>query len=160
MLSVGNAIFYRPKDKAIHADQARKRFFRPGGDHLALLAVWNSWVESGFSMQWCYENFIQYRSMSRAKSVRDQLVGLMERTEVALISNPDPANTIPIRKAFTAGYFYHTARMSRGGDSYKTIKHNQTVNIHPSSALFGEPVKWVCYFELVLTSKEYVIFFA
>jgi pre-mRNA-splicing factor ATP-dependent RNA helicase DHX16 len=42
MLSVGNSIFYRPKDKAVHADQARKNFFRPGGDHLALLAVWNT----------------------------------------------------------------------------------------------------------------------
>jgi pre-mRNA-splicing factor ATP-dependent RNA helicase DHX16 len=42
MLSVGNSIFYRPKDKAVHADQARKNFFRPGGDHLALLTVWNT----------------------------------------------------------------------------------------------------------------------
>ena len=42
MLSVGNSIFYRPKDKAVHADQAKKNFYRPGGDHLTLLAVWNT----------------------------------------------------------------------------------------------------------------------
>jgi len=42
MLSVGNAIFYRPKDKAIHADKARKNFFRPGGDMMMLQAVWDS----------------------------------------------------------------------------------------------------------------------
>ena len=29
MLSVGNSIFYRPKDKIVHADHARKNFFRP-----------------------------------------------------------------------------------------------------------------------------------
>lgn len=40
MLSVGNSIFYRPKEKAIHADNIRKNFFRPGGDHLALLNVY------------------------------------------------------------------------------------------------------------------------
>ena len=41
MLSVGNSIFFRPKDKAIHADNAKKNFYRPGGDHLALLNVYN-----------------------------------------------------------------------------------------------------------------------
>ena len=29
MLSVGNSIFYRPKEKQVHADNARKNFFRP-----------------------------------------------------------------------------------------------------------------------------------
>ncbi|KAJ3050520.1 hypothetical protein HK097_008539 [Rhizophlyctis rosea] len=156
MLSVGNSIFYRPKDKIVHADQARKNFFRPGGDHLTLLAVWNQWVETNFSIQWCYENFIQHRSMKRAQNVRDQLVGLMERTEVPMLSLPDPGNTIPIRKAFTAGYFYHTARLQRSGDSYRTVKHGQTVGIHPSSSLFGEQPKWVVYFELVFTTREYM----
>ena len=37
MLSVNGAIFYRPKDKIIHADTARKNFFTPGGDHLVIL---------------------------------------------------------------------------------------------------------------------------
>jgi hypothetical protein len=41
MLSVQNSVFYRPKDKIVQADQARKNFHRPGGDHLVLLAVWN-----------------------------------------------------------------------------------------------------------------------
>jgi pre-mRNA-splicing factor ATP-dependent RNA helicase DHX16 len=39
MLSAGNAIFFRPKEKAMHADNARKNFFRPGGDHITLLNV-------------------------------------------------------------------------------------------------------------------------
>ncbi|KAJ3086874.1 hypothetical protein HK102_012296 [Quaeritorhiza haematococci] len=156
MLTVNNAIFYRPKDKALHADQARKNYFRPGGDHLTLLAVWNAWIESNYSMQWCYENFIQHRSMKRARDVRDQLVGLMERVEVPLVANPDPANTVPIRKALTAGFFYHTARLQRSGDTYRTIKHSQVVQIHPSSSLFQENPKWLLYFELVFTSKEYM----
>jgi hypothetical protein len=31
MLSVNNAIFYKPKDRAIHAEAAMKNFFRPNG---------------------------------------------------------------------------------------------------------------------------------
>lgn len=39
MLTVNNSIFYRPKDKAIHADSARANFNKPAGDHLTLLNV-------------------------------------------------------------------------------------------------------------------------
>lgn len=92
--------------------------------------------------------------MKRARDVRDQLTGLMERVEVAMISNPDPGNTVPIRKALTSGFFYNTARVQKSGDSYRTVKHNQTVTIHPSSSLFNENPKWCLYFELVFTSKE------
>ena len=41
MLSVNNAVFYRPKDKVLHADSARVGFHVPGGDHLVLLNVYN-----------------------------------------------------------------------------------------------------------------------
>lgn len=61
MLSVNSAIFYRPKDKIIHADTARKNFNHIGGDHLSLLNVYNQWKDTDYSLQWCYENFIQYR---------------------------------------------------------------------------------------------------
>jgi len=32
----------------------------------------------------------------------------------------------------------------------------QTVYIHPNSSLFNELPKWVVYFELVLTTKEFM----
>lgn len=41
MLSVNNSIFYRPKDKVVHADNARMNFVVPGGDHLVLLNVYS-----------------------------------------------------------------------------------------------------------------------
>ncbi|KAI9105400.1 pre-mRNA splicing factor [Phlyctochytrium arcticum] len=156
MLSVGNSIFYRPKTEMVHADQARKNFFRPGGDHLTLLNVWNTYVETNYSITWCYENYIQHRAMKRARDLRDQLIGLMERTEVPLLTSPDPTNTVPIRKALTAGFFYNTSRLQKGGDTYRTVKQNQTVVIHPSSCLFKENPKWVSYFELVMTGREYM----
>lgn len=61
MLSVNGAIFYRPKDKLVHADTARKNFFLPGGDHLVLYNVYKQWADTEYSTQWCYENYIQYR---------------------------------------------------------------------------------------------------
>ncbi|XP_055590392.1 pre-mRNA-splicing factor ATP-dependent RNA helicase DHX16 [Uranotaenia lowii] len=153
MLSVNGAIFYRPKDKIIHADTARKNFNHQNGDHLSLMQVYNQWAETDYSTQWCYENFIQFRSMKRARDVREQLAGLMQRVEIDLVSGlPETMN---IRKSITAGYFYHIARLSKGGN-YKTVKHNQTVMIHPNSALFEELPRWVLYHELVFTTKEYM----
>uniref|UniRef100_W8BKG6 RNA helicase n=1 Tax=Ceratitis capitata TaxID=7213 RepID=W8BKG6_CERCA len=153
MLSVNSAIFYRPKDKIIHADTARKNFNHLSGDHLSLLQVYNQWVDTDHSTQWCYENFIQYRSMKRARDVREQLVGLMQRVEIDMVSClPE---TVNVRKAITAGYFYHVAKLSKSGN-YKTIKHNQTVLIHPNSSLFEELPRWVLYHELVFTTKEYM----
>ncbi|CAI5767896.1 pre-mRNA-splicing factor ATP-dependent RNA helicase DHX16 [Podarcis lilfordi] len=105
MLSVNNAIFYRPKDKVVHADNARMNFFLPGGDHLVLLNVYNQWVECGYSMQWCYENFIQFRSMRRARDVREQLEGLMERIEVDITSSE--GDYIPVRKVQALPGFHY-----------------------------------------------------
>ena len=96
MLSVNNAIFYRPKDEVEHADNARVNFFRPGGDHLTLLNVYDQWAERDYSTQWCYANFIQHRSMKRVRDVREQLEGLMERVDIEISSNPN--DSVPIRK--------------------------------------------------------------
>lgn len=54
------------------------------------------WVETGHSTQWCYENYIQHRSMKRARDIRDQLEGLMERVEIEVHSAQN--DTIAIRK--------------------------------------------------------------
>ena len=41
MLDVNNSVFYRPKDRKIHADTAKMRFARGGhGDHIALMRVY------------------------------------------------------------------------------------------------------------------------
>lgn len=64
MLGVGNAIFYTPKDKKVHAENAHKAFHRGNvGDHLALLSVYNGYKENGSSSSWCYENFVQVKAL-------------------------------------------------------------------------------------------------
>ncbi|KAL6558600.1 Pre-mRNA-splicing factor ATP-dependent RNA helicase DEAH1 [Orobanche minor] len=154
MLSIGNSIFYRPKDKQVHADNARLNFHMGNvGDHIALLKVYSSWRETDFSTQWCYENYIQVRSMKRARDIRDQLQGLLERVEIELSSNPIELDAI--RKAITSGFFPHSARLQKNG-SYRTVKHPQTVHIHPSSGLSQVLPRWVIYHELVLTTKEFM----
>jgi ATP-dependent RNA helicase DHX8/PRP22 len=78
MLSAQN-IFYRPREKQAQADQKRAKFFQPEGDHLTLLAVYDAWKANKFSKPWCFENFIQERSLKRAQDVRKQLLTIMDR---------------------------------------------------------------------------------
>ncbi|KAG9439832.1 hypothetical protein H6P81_019997 [Aristolochia fimbriata] len=154
MLSVGNSIFYRPKDKQVHADNARMNFHTGNvGDHIALLKVYDSWRETNYSTQWCYENYIQVRSMKRARDIRDQLEGLLERVEIELTANPGDLDGI--KKSITSGFFYHAAQLQKGG-AYRTVKNPQTVHIHPSSGLAQVLPRFVIYHELVLTTKEYM----
>ena len=108
MLSESGSLFYRPKDKKLHADQARQNFVRPGGDHFTLLNVWEQWAETNYSQQFCYEQFLQFKSLSRARDIRDQLAGLCERVEVVIQSNPNSNDITPVQKAITSGYFYNT----------------------------------------------------
>lgn len=174
MLNVGNAVFYRPKDKQIHADNARRNFFRPGGDQLMLLNVYTQWEETDFSMPWCYENFIQYRSMRRARDIREQLLDMLERVELEPVSNGGESEGI--RKAITSGFFTNAARLNKSG-TYTTLKYPHTVDVHPQSSLFvasdeqqkeaalqygkrqispAARPRLVVYAELVLTTKEYM----
>ena len=158
MLGEASALFFRPKDKKIHADSARNRFtIKDGGDHITLLNVWNQWVDSDFSPIWSRENFLQQRSLTRARDVRDQLAKLCERVEVTT-STCGATNLRPIKRAITAGFFPNAARLQRSGDAYRTVKNNTTVWIHPSSVLMAvdPPEKMVIYFELVQTTKEYM----
>ncbi|KAL1410622.1 hypothetical protein Q8F55_004639 [Vanrija albida] len=155
MLQESGSLLYRPKDKRVHADQAHKNFVKPGGDHFTLLNIFNQWSETNYSQQFCQENFVQYKSLCRVRDIRDQLAALCDRVEVVIESNPN--EIVPVQKAITAGYFYNTARIDKGG-GYRTTKNNHTVFIHPSSCLVGmqPPPRFILYYELVLTSKEYM----
>ncbi|KAI6209076.1 hypothetical protein M3Y96_00182600 [Aphelenchoides besseyi] len=152
MLSVNAAIFYRPKQMAIHADTARKGFWSPNGDHLTLLNVYNRWREAGCTRQWCIESFVQHRNLKRAQDVREQLAGLCERVEIELKSTE---NDVEIRKAITAGYFYNIATLDKSG-TYKTVKNRHTVQVHPQSCLFEEHPRWLIYYQIVSTTREYM----
>ncbi|KAL2192078.1 P-loop containing nucleoside triphosphate hydrolase protein [Thermothelomyces heterothallicus CBS 203.75] len=160
MLGEVGTLFFRPKDKKVHADSARARFtVKDGGDHLTLLNVYNQWVEADYSPIWARENFLTQRSLTRARDVRDQLAKLCDRVlEGSTSSCGGIANMQPVLRALTAAFFLNAARLNRAGDGYRTLKNNMTVYVHPSSVVksMDPPPKVIIYHELVVTSREYV----
>jgi len=157
MLSLGASVFYRPKEKAIMADTARMNFARGGGgDHVALLRCYTEWASTDYSNAWCFENFVQVKSIRRARDIREQLEGLCERVEIDHTESKPDDNDSTL-KAITSGFFYNVAKLGRTGD-YQTVKQQRTVYIHPSSVLSKEeqPPPWLVYFELAFTTKEFM----
>ena len=147
------SVFYRPKEKQTQADQKKAKFHDPHGDHLTFLNIYNAWKHSGYSTPWCFENFIQARSMRRAKEVREQIVKIMERHRHPIISCG--RDTQKVRRALCTGFFRNAARKDPQ-EGFKTLTEGTPVYLHPSSALFGKQAEWVIYHVLVLTTKEYM----
>ena len=138
MLSVQN-VFYRPKEKQAAADQKKAKFHQPEGDHLTLLTVYNAWKASKFSNAWCFENYIQSRSMRRCQDIRKQLLGIMDRYKQDIISCGRNYNKV--RRAICGGFFRHAAKKDPQ-EGYKTLVEGTPVYIHPSSALFNKGPEW------------------
>lgn len=152
MLSVEN-IFHRPKDKQTAADQKKAKFHAPEGDHLTYLNVYNSWAAAKFSNAWCHDAFVQARAMRRAQDVRKQLVNIMDRYKLDIVSAGRNYNLIC--KAICAGYFKNACKKDPS-EGYRTLADGTVVFMHPSSALFNKQPQYCIYNEVVLTTKEYM----
>ncbi|KAJ1679579.1 DEAH-box ATP-dependent RNA helicase prp43 [Spiromyces aspiralis] len=155
MLSVPN-VFMRPREAQRQADAAKANFAHIDGDHLTLLNVYHAYRAQNCSSDWCWDNFLNHRSLKAADNVREQLRRIMERTGIELTSTPfdSPSYYTNIRKALVSGFFMQVAHVERNGH-YLTVKDNQVVLLHPSTVLDRKP-EWVLYNEFVLTSKNYI----
>lgn len=89
-----------------------------------MLSMWKWFADEDSS--WCYENFINHRTMKAADNVRQQLVRIMARFNLKLCSTDFNSRDyyVNIRKAMLAGYFMQVAHLERTGH-YLTVKDNQ-----------------------------------
>lgn len=154
MLSVPN-VFYRPKERQEESDAAREKFFVPESDHLTYLHVYSQWKANGYSDGWCIRHFLHAKSLRRAKEVRSQLLDIMKMQKMEMVSSGTDWDVI--RKCICSGY-YHQAAKVKGIGEYINLRTSVTVQLHPTSALYGLGFlpDYVVYHELILTSKEYM----
>lgn len=155
MLSVPPC-FVRVPGKEREASEAQRQFAHPDGDHLTLLNVYRAFKAHGDDDSWCYDNFLQFRALRQADSVRSQLARTMQRLgmpEVPASGSPDDVSA-QVRRALVAGYFMQVAHRQKTGH-YRTVKDHQAVNLHPSNMLDGTP-DWVVFQEFVLTTKSFI----
>lgn len=158
MLATAQNCFVRPKDRRRDANSARERFSHSDGDHLTLLNVYHAYKQNERQAnRWCFNNYINVRSMKAADNIRGQLEQILRRCGLPLASpDPDsPEYSVNIRRALLNGFFMQVAFKSGKGGTYLTVKDNQLVILHPSCGLKHSP-NWVLYNEFVLTKKQYI----
>jgi len=161
MLSVPQ-VFVRPNAEKQAADDAKARFTHVDGDHLTLLNIYHAFKREQMCLsenevqQWCYDNYVNYRSLKSADNVRQQLLRIMNRFNLPMKSTTfnDPSYYRNIRKAIVYGFFMQAAHLEKQG-FYYTLKDAQKVILHPATCIDHKP-EWVIYNEFVLTTKNYI----
>lgn len=155
MLSVP-LVFMRPANQRKEADLAKAQFTHPDGDHLTLLNVYHAYKQNEHDAKnWCWNNYLNFRSLAHADNVRTQLKRNMEKWDLPLVSTAfeDKNYWNNIRQALTCGFFMQVAHKEGEKGSYSTIKDNQVVRLHLSCGLDHTP-DWVIYNEFVLTTAN------
>lgn len=144
MTSLQGAVWFHHEGEKNATDTARRKFAADEGDHLTLLNVYQTFITKGRKdSKWCRDNYLNYKSMTRAVSIRAQLKRYLERfginVDESLASDQRPNGGLDrgeqIRKCLTAGYFAHAARMQPDG-TFKTVNGGVILHAHPSSLLF------------------------
>merc|ERR1712196_212375 len=102
--------------------------------------ICEAWKNAKFSNPWCYENYLQARAMRRAQDVRKQLVTILDRYKMDVLSAGRDWDLV--RRAIVAGYFTNAAKKDPQ-EGYRTMVEGSPVSIHPSSALFNKNPEWL-----------------
>lgn len=148
MTSLQGAVWSSHDGEKKASETARRKFAAEEGDHLTLLNVYQAFVTKGRKeSKWCRDNYLNYKSMTRAVSVRTQLKRYLERfginVDESLTTNGQgdgPLNKGErIRRCLTTGFFAHAARMQPDG-TFKTVSGGTLLHAHPSSLMF---VSWI-----------------
>ena len=141
-------VFRRPRDKEFEADEAKARFTDPRSDFLTTLNVVGQYLANRGVREWTEANFLNYRVLEELLNIRGQLLEILKRLRVEVISvgyrkpkdrfDPSPeekAQAEAIGKAVTAGLIQNLSILS-GGVNY--ARNGDLVRIHPGSGLFRE----------------------
>lgn len=167
MTSLGGSVWFYHDGEQQQMERARRKFAAEEGDHLTLLNAYTAFVTRGKKeSRFCHENSLNFKSMSRAVSIRAQLKRHLERfgimADESLASQPRPeqagqaGKAEQIRRCLTAGYFAQAARMQPDG-TYRNVAGGTVLHAHPSSLMFNRKADWVIFHEVMETGEKTMI---
>ena len=169
----GDVWFHHEGDKK-GMESSRRKFAVEEGDHLTLLNVYQAFVKKGRKdAKWCRDNHLNYKSLTKAVSIRGQLRRNLERFGIAVdetlgsISHNGSARSTlnvaeQIRRCLSSGYFAHAAKMQPDG-TFQSVNGRVTLHAHPTSLMFVSAATYETDPSSVLTllknrKADYVIF--
>ncbi|RMD39685.1 hypothetical protein DV735_g5446, partial [Chaetothyriales sp. CBS 134920] len=166
MTSVQGNIWFHHEGQKKAMELSRRKFAAEEGDHLTLLNVFQAFTTKGKKeSKWCRDNWLNFKSMERAVSIRNQLWRYLERLGVkdggehvqqGKSKLDNEKKTAHLLKCLTAGYFANSARMQPDG-SFKTVSGHVTVHAHPTSLMFNRKADYVVFGEILETGDKIFI---
>lgn len=166
MTSLGGAVWFHHDGEKKSMETARRKFAVEEGDHLTLLNIYQAFVTKGRKeAKFCRDNYLNFKSMTRAVSIRAQLKRYLERFGISVdetlssnanlqplsVGGPDKGEKI--RRCLTTGYFAHAARMQPDG-TFKNVAGGTVLHAHPSSLMFNRKADWVVFHEVMETGSK------
>ncbi|PMD23525.1 P-loop containing nucleoside triphosphate hydrolase protein [Hyaloscypha hepaticicola] len=168
MTSLGGSIFFHDGEKK-KMETARRKFAVEEGDHITLLNVYQAFVTKGKKeARFCHDNFINFKAMTRAVSIRAQLKRYLERFGMNINESLSSSSTNPnktplavggpdkseqIRRCLTTGFFAHAAKMQPDG-TFRNVAGGTVLHAHPSSLMFNRKAEWVLFHEVMETGDK------
>ncbi len=149
MVSLQGAVWFHHDREKKATETARRKFAAEEGDHLTLLNVYQAFVTKGRKeARWCRDNFLNFKSMTRAVSIRNQLKRYLERfsinveeSQASQLKDGELAEKgVQIRRCLTTGYFAHAARMQPDG-TFRTVNGGVVLHAHPTSLTFVSGIR-------------------
>lgn len=161
MTSLDGSVWFHHEGERKKMETSRRKFAVEEGDHLALLNAYQAFTTKGQKgSKFCHENNLNFKSMTRAVSIRGQLRRYLERFDIPDLDKPTAPSSISsvnkaeqIRRCLTAGYFAHAARMQPDG-SFRNVEGGTVLHAHPSSLMFNRKADWVIFHEVMETGSK------
>jgi ATP-dependent RNA helicase DDX35 len=162
MTSLGGNIWIQHEGEKKKSESAKRKFAVEEGDHLTLLNIYQTFITKGRKeSRFCHENLINFKAMTRAVSIRNQLKRYLERFGLNVDESLAPHSTAAassnkaeqIRRCLTAGYFAHAARMQPDG-TFRNVSGTTVLHAHPSSIMFNRKADWVIFHEVMETGTK------
>ena len=119
----------------------KDEFTHPSGDHLTYIKVFTQYTFHGCSEGWCFDNKLNFKILSNAKTIYDQLKRIMLELKLMGSQCCNKAEDSNILKAIVAGNICQMAQYgilpfgSGAKQQYITVWGNNSVALHPSCCL-------------------------
>ncbi|KAF7537635.1 hypothetical protein G7Z17_g12805 [Cylindrodendrum hubeiense] len=168
MTTLSGSVWFHHDGERKKMETSRRKFAVEEGDHLTLLNAYQAFVTKGKKeAKFCHENNLNYKSMTRAVSIRAQLKRYLERFSInvdeTLAGQASSSSSVDntkkaeqIRRCLTAGYFAHVARMQPDG-TFRNVEGGTVLYAHPSSLMFNRKADWVIFHEVMETGSKIFI---
>lgn len=162
MTSLGGNVWVQQDEDKKRVESTRRKFAAEEGDHITLLNVYQAFVTKGRKEgRFCHDNFLNFKALTRAVSIRAQLKRYLERFGISVDESFASAGTQnnkaeQISRCLTTGYFAHAARMQPDG-TFRNVSGGTVLHAHPSSLMFNRKADWVIFHEVFETGNKIYI---